>query len=112
MTNIVRKFTAAAVAMSLVAIPTASIAATPAAPVAAAPTVVAPPANAWLSLSAMTANSSSAAAAAAATEDYDGDRGFPPIAPLVVILATIGVAIWILTKGDNDSDLDLPVSPD
>jgi hypothetical protein len=29
-----------------------------------------------------------------------------------VILATIGVAIWILTKGDNDSDLDLPVSPD
>jgi hypothetical protein len=110
MSNIVRKFTAAAVAMSLVTIPTATIAATPAAPVAAAPTVVAPPANAWLSLSAMTANSSSAAAAAAAQDD-DGP-GFPPIAPLVVILATIGVAIWILTKGDNDSDLDLPVSPD
>jgi hypothetical protein len=58
MSNFVRKFTAAAVAMSLVTIPTASIAATPAAP-QAAPTAVAPPANAWLSLSAMTANSSS-----------------------------------------------------
>jgi hypothetical protein len=96
--------------MSLVTIPTVSIAATPAAPAAAAPTVVAPPANAWLSLSAMTANSSSAAAAATLQDD-DGP-GFPPIAPLVVILATIGVAIWILTKGDNDSNLDLPVSPD
>jgi hypothetical protein len=105
-----RKFTAAAVAMSMVTIPTASISATPATPAAVAPTVVASPTNAWLSLSAMTANSSSAAAAATLQDD-DGP-GFPPIAPLVVIVATIGVAIWILTKGDNDGHLHLPVSPD
>ena len=107
MSGLVRKLTAAAVAMSLVTIPTGTIAAVPANTVAAAPVVAAPPANSWLTLSAMTANSSSAAAAAAAAQD-DGGPGFPPIAPLVVILATIGVAIWILVKGDNDGNLHLP----
>jgi len=58
--------------------------------------------------------SSSAATTAAAARDYD-DRGpgFPPIAPLLVILATIAVAIYILVK-DNDGHIGFhpnPVSP-
>ena len=37
--------------------------------------------------------------------------GFPPIAPLVVILGTIALAIYILTKDDGDDDIGLPISP-
>lgn len=108
-----RKITAAAVALSLCAVPTAAIAATPAPP-AAATRVAATPASSWLALSAMT-TSSSAASTAAAAQDYDDGPGFPPIAPLIVILATIAAAIYIAAKGDGNGEFDLnlptPVSP-
>lgn len=105
-----RKFTAAAVAMSLCAIPTVAIGATPSAP--AAPLSAPAASSSWLTLSAMT--SSSSAATAAAADQYDGDRraGFPPIASLAVILATIAAAIYILVKNDHGHvDLPIPVSP-
>jgi CubicO group peptidase (beta-lactamase class C family) len=104
MSGFARKLTAAAIAMSLLAVPTGAIAG--AAPPTAAPTASASP---WVKLSAMTSTSSSAAAAAVQGED---GPGFPPIAPLVVILGTIALAVYILTKDDDDEDLGLPVSPD
>jgi len=107
-----RKITAASIAVSLCAVPTAAIGAAPA-PVALSQTAAATPVNPWLTLSAMTSSSSAAATAAAA--QGDGEPGFPPIAPLVVILATIAVAIYILVKDDDgghiDIDLPEPVSP-
>lgn len=109
MSGIVRKITAAAIAASLTVVPTGAIAASPAAPTAA-PAASATPANPWLALSAMTSTSSSAASAAALQDD-DGP-GFPPIAPLIVILGTIALAVYILTKDDDGDDLGLPLSPD
>lgn len=110
MSGIVRRVTAAFVAASLIAVPTSAIAAKSTAP-ATAPAVRTAPVSPWLQLSAMTSTSSSAATAVAA-QDYDDDGpGFPPIAPLVVILGTIALAIYILTKDDGDDDLGLPVSP-
>jgi len=113
MSGIGRKFTATAVALSLCAVPTAAIAATPAAPIAATQ-AAATPASSWLTLSAMTTSSSAATAAAAAQYDDDDGPGFPPIAPLIVILATIAGMIYILVS-DNDGGFDLnlpePVSP-
>ena len=50
-------------------------------------------------------------ASAAALQDDDGP-GFPPIAPLIVILGTIALAVYILTKDDDGDDLGLPLSPD
>ena len=104
MSGIGRKFTAAAVAMSLVAVPTAAIGAAPAAPAS-----MAAPANPWITLSAMTTGSS-AASTAAAQDGYD-DGGIP-IFPLVVMLATIAVAVYILVKDDDGGRLEgLPISP-
>ena len=59
----------------------------------------------------MTANASAASNAAAAQRYYDDrDRpGFPPIAPLLVILATIAVAIYILVKDDDHGHIHLPL---
>ena len=114
--GLVRKVTVAAVATSLLFVPTAVIAAAPVAPIAAVtPAAVTPStANPWLALSAMTTSSSSAAAATAAAQDYDVDDdgvGFPPLPVLAVILATIGVAIYILAS-DDDGDLDgFDISP-
>lgn len=108
MSGFARKLTAAAVATSLLAVSTSAIAAAPAAPRAASPTATAS-ANPWLTLSAMTSTSSSAATAAAA-QGEEGP-GFPPIAPLIVILGTIALGVYILTKNDDDDDLGLPVSP-
>ena len=109
MSGLGRKFTAAAVAMSLCAVPTAAIGAAPAAPARTA----AVPTSSWLTLSAMSTSSSAATTAAAAQED-EGGPGFPPIAPLIVILATIAGMIYILVS-DNDGEFDLnlpePVSP-
>ena len=115
MSGLMGKVTAAAVATALLVAPTASIAAAPAAPVAAMPATATPAtANPWLALSAMTSSSSSAAAATAAAQDYDDDDdgvGFPPLPVLAVILATIGVAIYILAS-DDDGDLDgFDISP-
>ena len=111
MSGLARKFTAASVAATLVAVPTGAIAATPA-PVSQPATqqaAAAASANPWLVLSAMTSSSSSTATAAAAQDD--SGPGFPPIAPLIVILGTIGLAIWILVS-DDSSSLDFePASP-
>ena len=101
-----RKITAAAIAVSLCAVPTAAIGA---APSPAAPPVAAAPTNPWLTLSAMT-TSSSAATSATAAQGYDGGSGFPPAVPLAVILATIAMAIYILTRDDDDGNLS-PISP-
>ena len=115
MSSFGRKITGAAIALSLCAVPTAAIAATStrAAP-AAVPAAAPAPTNPWLTLSAMT-TSSSAATSAAAAQGYD-DEGpsFPPVIPLVIILATIAMAIYIVTKDDKDGDFSLvnPVSPD
>ena len=54
--------------------------------------------------------SSSAATNAAAEQGYDDGSGFPPVVPLVIILATIATAIYILTK-DDDHGHFVPVSP-
>jgi hypothetical protein len=102
------KATAAAVAISLCVVPTAAIGASPA---PAVPATSATATSPWVTLSALSANSS-AATTAVALQDDDGP-GFPPIAPLVVILATIALAVYIAVKDDNDDlDFEFPVSPD
>lgn len=110
MSGSMRKITTFAAALSLMSVTTGAVAAAPApvpAPVANTSSV-----NPWVALGAM--NSSSAAAAAASTaaaQDYrDEGMGFPPIPVLVIILATLGVGIWILTK-DDDNGVDLNVPP-
>lgn len=108
MPGIARSITAAAIAASLVAVPTGAIAASPAPARAAAPAATTPT-NPWIALSAMT-STSSGAANAAALQDGDGP-GFPPIAPLIVILGTIALGVYILTKDDDDDPLGFPVSP-
>ena len=109
MLGILRTVTAAAVAASLVAVPTGAIAAAPAAPRTATPAATSPQASTWVKLSAMTSTSTSASTAVALQDD-DGP-GFPPIAPLIVILGTIALAVYILTKDDDDEPLGFPVSP-
>ena len=110
MPGFMRKLTATAVATSLLAVSTGAIAAAPAAPRTAAPAASTAKANPWLALSAMTSTSSSAATAAA--QDYEGEGpGFPPIVPLIVILGTIALAVYILTKDDDDEPLGFPISP-
>jgi hypothetical protein len=115
MSSLVRMLTAGAVAMALVAVPTGSMAAAPVA--LPQPTAqqagAAASVNPWLTLSAMSSSSSNAATAAAAQGEGEGGPGFPPIAPLAVILGTIALAIWILAH-DDDGDIDFieePVSP-
>ena len=107
MPGFTRKLTAAAIATSILAGSTSRIAAAPrTARARAAATTAASP---WIALSAMT--SSSSATTTAAAQDYDDGPGFPPIAPLVVILATIALGVYILTKNDADDDLGIRVSP-
>ena len=106
MPDIVRRVTAAAIAASLVAVPTGAIAASPAAP--AAPAVSATATSPWVALSAMTSSSSSAATAVAAQDDEGS--GFP-IVPLIVVGLTLALAVYILTKDDDDDPLGFPVSP-
>ena len=109
MPGFMRRLTATAVATSLLAVSTGAIAAAPA-PRTAAPRVSNSQTNPWLALSAMTSTSSSAATAAA--QDYDDDGpGFPPILPLIVILGTIALGVYILTKDDDDEPLGFPISP-
>lgn len=55
----------------------------------------------------MTSTSSSAAAA---VQDGDGGPGFPPIAPLIVLLGAIALAVHIVTKDDDDDALGFPIS--
>jgi hypothetical protein len=110
MTGFVRKLTATAAAIALVAVPTAGIAAAQTTPRPAATQAAAAPVSPWLTLSAMTSSSSSAASTAALQYEDEGP-GFPPIAPLIVILGTIALGVYILTKDDDDDDLGFPVSP-
>lgn len=108
-----REFMVAAAIVSLVGASTSAIAASNAPIASPAPTA----AGSWSTLSVMTG--SSAATTAVARDDCDDrdDRcgGFwhPPFLALAVILATIGVAIWILLKkGDKDLNFNpIPVSP-
>lgn len=113
MLGIARKLTASAIAVSLIAVPMGAVAAAPASspPPTAQQAAAATSTNPWLTLSAMTTSSSSAATAAAA-QGEEGP-GFPPILPLVVILGTIALAVWILASDDDDSGIDFeePVSP-
>lgn len=106
-----RKITAAAIAMSLCAGSTAAIAAAPPATVAATQTA-STQASPWLALSAMT-TSSSALSTAAAAQGYDDDGpGLPPIAPLVVILATIAAMVYILASDNDHGGFHIrPISP-
>jgi hypothetical protein len=102
MPGLVRKLTATAVAVALVAVPTGVAAGTPAPapqPNAQQAAAVAS-ANPWLTLSAMSGSSSSAATATAAAQG-EKDPGFLPIAPLVIILGTIALDVWILLHDDG-----------
>ena len=112
MPNFADALAKAAIAVSLCTVSAAanaSVSSTPAAQSSA--NFVPAPSNQWLILSAMTTNSS--AAANAADADQEDDRiGYPPIASLSVILATIATAVYILLRDDDgDLDLELPVSP-
>ncbi len=105
MPNLVRKLCAAVATVAVVAVPTGAIAAAPPTPT---PTVQqassAASTNPWLTLSAMTGSSSSASAAAAAAASDEDDDDFPPIAPLVVMLGTIALGVWILLDDGGNKD--------
>ena len=53
----------------------------------------------------------SSAATTAAAAQGDPGPGFPPIAPLAVILATIAMAVYLLVKDENPHFHAEPVSP-
>jgi ABC-type transport system substrate-binding protein len=112
MLSAVRKLTVAAVCVSLCAASTSAIAAAPVAAASAdlAATATSPTAvNPWVALSAMSGSSTAAAAAVAAQDEYVAEGpGFPPLPVLAVILATIGVGIWILV---DDDDGEVFISP-
>lgn len=105
-----RIFTTAAVIVSLVGVSTTAIAASPVRTSVSAPAATA--AGSWGTLSVMTGSS---AATASLQSDDDGRGGFGNISivALAVILATIAVGIYILTKkGDKDLNFNpIPVSP-
>ena len=109
-----RKLTAFAVGISLMSVTTAAVASAPAptpAPVTSTTSV-----SPWVALGAMNSSSAATAASTAAAQDYrDDGMGFPPIAVLAIILATLAVGIWILVDDDDDDDgFDFtpdPVSP-
>jgi len=112
MPSLVRTLSAVAALGAVMAVPSGSIAAVqPAIPSPTAQQAGAAAAtNPWLALSAMTSSSGAASAAAA---QGDAAVGPPPAAPLMVILGTIALAVWILSS-DNDGDFNLteePVSP-
>lgn len=110
--SFLRRFAAVAAALSLCASPSAMAANPPAAPVtpAAASTSSVSP---WLTLSAMSGSATATTAATAAAQDDEADdgMGWPPLPVLAVILATIGVAIFILVDDDDNSFGATAISP-
>ena len=104
-----RAFTVATVIISLVGASTTAIAASPVRASVSAPAATA--AGSWGTLSMM---SGSSTATAALQSDDDARRGFGNISllSLAVILATIALGIYIITKNDNDDlDFNTPISP-
>lgn len=111
MPSLARNLTAAAAIISLCSVSTVALASTPAGPGIGRPAPVASgPSSQWITLSAMTTGSS---AASTATDDQvETNIGFPPVAPLVVILATIATTVYLLLRDDHHHfDFELPVSP-
>lgn len=102
MPNLVRTLFAVAAVIAVTAVPTGSIAATPLPQATAQQAGAAAATNPWLTLSAMTGNSSSAASAVAAAQDQQ-DSDFPPIPPLIVMLGTFALGVWILFEDGGNS---------
>ena len=104
MSGPVHRLTAAALALALVVVPTGTLATSPATIPQPTPqqASAALSTNPWITLSAMSGSSSSALAATTAAQD-DGDDEFPPIAPLLVMLGTFALGVWILVHENDDN---------
>ena len=104
-----RALTVAAVIVSMIGASTSAIAAAPTgAPVAASATT---DAGSWGTLSMMTG--SSAATAAMRSDGEEGGFGHPALLSLAIILGTLALAIYIVTK-KRDKDIEftpVPISP-
>ena len=104
-----RALTVAAVVLSMIGASTSAIAAAPTgAPVSTSATTAA---GSWGMLSMMTG--SSAATAAIRSDGEEGGYGHPALLSLAVILGTLALAIYILTR-KRDKDLEftpVPISP-
>ena len=107
MPNLARTLSAVTAAIAVITVPAGSLAASPLPQATPQQASAAAATNPWLTLSAMTGNSSSASAAAAAvSRDEDDDPDFPPAAPLLVMLGTIALGVWILFKLDEGRKQD------
>ncbi len=109
MAGMLSKFAGAAAVVALTVSSTAAIASPR--PVSAAVSAPSPQSatNAWSTLSVM----SSASSSTAALQDdyaYRDDRGIP-LPVIAVLLATLGVFIWILVQDDDDGFTIRPVPP-
>ena len=104
-----RALTVAAVVVSMTGASTSAIAAAPTGARVSAPAATA--AGSWGMLSMMTGSSS--ATAAIRSDGEEGGFGHPALLSLAVILGTLALAIYILTK-KRDKDLEftpVPISP-
>jgi hypothetical protein len=105
MSAFLRSFTAIALTLSLCSVSTVAVAApTTTSTVPSSAPIIAAPSSPWLTLSALSNNSAAASAALAAQDD--AHPGFPPLAPLAVILATIAVGAYVAVSdhGTHRSD--------
>ena len=107
MPGLLRKIAGMTASLALLSIPAGSIA-------ASAPQAAPSAANAWTTLSVMSTGASSANIAAA-EDDMRNDGGVSgiPLPVIGVLLLTLGVAIWIVTR-DDKGNLGLgpfPLSP-
>ena len=105
-----RALTVAAVVVSMIGASTSAIAAAPTG--ARVSTSATTAAGSWGTLSMMT-GSSAATAAIRADDDDRGGFGHPALLSLAVILGTLALAIYIITK-KRDKDIEftpVPISP-